>query len=894
MSIRNLKALFRPESVAVIGASTKANTIGMVVMRNLLRSEFAGPVMPVTTEHLSVSGVLAYPDIASLPQIPDLAVICSPPSTIPDVIRNLGDRGTRAAIIMTPSLRHTVGPNGRTMLEITLSEARRFGMRLLGPNSMGILVPGIGLNASFAHRDALPGKLAFVSQSGALCTAVLDWARPKGIGFSHFIHLGDSEGVDFGDVLDYLGSDPFTRAILLYIETIHERRNFMSAARAAARNKPLLAIKAGRSREGARAAISHTGVMAGSDAVFDAALRRAGILRVADIEEIFGAVETLARARPMKGQRLAIITNGGGIGVIASDDLAENNGELAQLPDDVIAKLKPLLPVCWTHGNPIDLGGGADGARYAKVLKVLLECKAIDATLVMYAPTAISNPNEVAEAVIKCAKDFPRANVMTCFVGHESVAKACQMFADAGMPAYETPRAAVQAFSHLVQYRRNQELLMEVPASAPSDFVPDTAFARRLITEAIASGTTTLREPEAKAVLAAYGIPTTETHIASSPEEAGRIAAGIGAYVALKILSQQIVHKSDVGGVMLNLKGATEVEKAAYSMLERVKATYPDAVIDGFTVQRQARRSGAQELIIGIATDPIFGPVILFGQGGVAAEVIGDRAVALPPLNMNLTAELISRTRVARLLEGYRGRPPANIEAIQLTLIQVSQLLIDIPEIVELDINPLFADANGVVAVDASICVAPDRQGTDRLAIRPYPQEIEEWFTMSDGRKARMRPIRPEDEPNHHIFFSKLTQEDIRFRFFGLVQSMAHSEMARLTQIDYDREMAFLGESEDADGNMETLGVVRTITDPDNDKAEFAIVIRSDLKGSGLGKRLLVKMIDYCRSRGTRCITGQVLKSNHRMVRFVEHLGFVAKRTPDVEIVDMELELQKH
>jgi len=893
MSTRNLKSLFRPQSIAVVGASTKPKSIGQVVMRNLLKGDFAGPVMPVTSEHPSVAGVLAYPDVACLPQVPDLALICTPPATVPGIIRTLGERGTKAACIMTSGLHHVTDDNASTMLELAMAEARRHDMRVLGPNSMGILVPGIGLNASYAHESAFNGKLAFVSQSGALCTAVLDWARTKEIGFSHFIHLGDTEGVDFGEALDYLGSDPSTRAILLYIETIHERRNFMSAARAAARNKPILAIKAGRSKEGARAAASHTGALAGSDAVFDAALRRAGMLRVRDIEEIFGAVETLARSKPMRGKRLAILTNGGGIGVIAADDLAEMGGELAQLPDEVIQKLNAFLPPNWSQGNPVDISGEADGERYVKALNILSECRAVDAVLVMHAPTAISDPNDVAAAIVKTTKDRPRANVMTCWVGNEAVHRARHLFGGAGMPAYETPRAAIQAFMHLIEYRKNQELLMEVPTSAPTDFTPDTARVRYLIADALAKGGGTLNEPEAKAVLEAYGIPTVETHVAQTPMVAGKIAMAMKGPVALKILSPDILHKSDVGGVVLNLHGAVEVEKAAHAMMERVQSVFPEAKIDGFTVQTMARRPGAQELIAGVATDPVFGPVIMFGQGGIAVEIIADRAMALPPLNMNLAAEVISRTRVSRLLEGYRGRPPANREAIQLALVQLSQLVVDFPEIVELDINPLFADSQGVLALDARMVVKPARPGTEHLAIRPYPKELEEWFTLTDGRKALLRPIRPEDEPNHHVFVSKLTPEDIRFRFFGLVHELPHTEMARLTQIDYDREMAFVAEIEGADGTPETLGVVRTVTDPDNDKAEFAIVVRSDLKGSGLGKRLLVKMIDYCRSRGTHAIAGQVLRDNPRMLSFVQHLGFVPIRTVDGDIVEVELDLKR-
>jgi acetyltransferase len=893
MSVHNLRALFRPQSVAVIGATNQAKAPGSVVMRNLLQADFAGPIMPVTADHKSVGGVLAYADVDSLPQAPDLAMICTPAQTVPDVIRALGLKGAGAACILTPALHQSVDANGVSCLEAAKAEAKRAGIRLLGPNSMGMLVPGIRLNASFAPENALPGKIAFVSQSGALCTTVLDWACAKGIGFSHFIHLGDSADVGFGDVLDYLGSDPHTRAILLYMESIDQRRNFMSAARAAARNKPLLVIKAGRSAEGAQAASSHTGTLAGSDMVFDAAIRRAGMLRVQDIEEIFGAVETLARSRPMKGQRLAIVTNGGGIGVIASDDLADGGGELADLPLEVVEKLDAILPPNWSHGNPIDVVGDADGKRYAQTLTALLDCKCIDAVLVMYAPTAISDPDEVAEAVIKVFRDKPRANIMTCWAGSAKVAHARKMFSDAGVPTFETPRAAVQGYLHLLEYRRNQEMLMEVPASAAADFIPDTPRARQIVAGVLARHDTMMTEAEAKSVLSAYGIPTVETRIARNPAEASRIAKDLGGDVALKILSPDIVHKSDVGGVVLNLDGPFEVEKAAYAMLDRVKATYPDARIEGFTVQPMVvRKPGTLELIVGVATDRLFGPVILFGQGGVAVEVIGDRAVALPPLNVNLAAELVKRTRVSRLLKGYRGRPPANVDALHTTLIRVSQMIVDIPEITELDINPLRCDATGVLALDAAIKVAASRAHDERLAIRPYPAEQEEIFTMTDGRPVMLRPIRPEDEPNHHVFVSKLTSEDIRFRFFGLVHELPHSEMARLTQIDYDREMAFIGELSNPDGSRETLGVVRTVTDPDNEAAEFAVVVRSDLKGSGLGKRLLVKMIEYCRDRGTGKIVGQVLRDNTRMLKFVQHLGFVQTKIVDGDIVEVEYDLK--
>ena len=892
MSVRNLKALLRPTSVAVIGATTKPHMPGAVVMRNLLQAGFGGPIMTVTADSGSVAGVLAYPDVERLPVAPDLAVVCSDAATVPGVIRALAEKGTRAACVMTPALSRTVMADGRNALEAAKDEAKKGGMRMLGPNSLGIIVPSIGLNASMAPDNALPGKIAFVSQSAALCTAVLDWASVKGIGFSHFIHIGESADVGFGDLLDYLGGDPYTRAILLYVESIDAKRGFMSAARAAARNKPVLMIKAGRSAEQVGEASFHTGALAVSDLVFDAAIRRAGMLRVRDIDEIFGAVETLAHARPIKGRRLGIVTNGGGIGIIAADDLCDGGGELAKLSGDLLGRLDTLLPPYWSRTNPVDMGGDADPDRYVKTLTELLDSKEVDAVLVMHSPTAITESSAIAEAIIKVFKERTRANIMTCWVGNQKVAQARRLFAEAGVPSFDTPRAAVEGYLHVLEYRHNQDMLMQVPPSAPVDFAPDPRLAKGLVQAAINRGETVLPEPAAKAMLEAYGIPTIAVRIAHSPAEASRLAGEIMGPVVLKILSHDIPHKSDVGGVVLNLTSPFEVEKAAHAMLERVHAINPNAKIDGFTVQSMAvRKPGTQELIIGVTTDPIFGPVILVGQGGVEVEVIADLAVGLPPLNMSLAAELVGRTRVSKLLKGYRGRPPANLEALHLTLTQISQMIIDIPELIELDINPLLCDPDGVIALDARIRLGTPLPKGQRMAIRPYPADQEEYFVMHDGREALLRPILPEDEPNHHVFIAKLTSEDARFRFFGMVHELPHTEMARLTQIDYDREMAFIGEVILADGGRETLGVVRTIADPDNEKAEFAIVIRSDLKRSGLGKRLMQKMIDYCRSRGTKAIVGQVLKDNTRMLGFIEHLGFHPVRSIDGDIVEVELVL---
>ncbi len=895
MSTRNLDHLFAPSSVAVIGASNRPQTVGALLMRNLLMGGFEGPIMPVHPSNNAVAGVLAYPDIASLPMTPDMAVICTPPRAVPGVIEALGQRGVKAAIVITAGLGQITDETGRTAQDRMGEMARTYDIRLLGPNCVGLLVPGVNLNASFLHEPARPGKVAFVSQSGALCTAVLDWATPRGIGFSHFISLGDNLDVDFGDTIDYLGTHPDVRAILLYIEAVRDARKFVSAARAASRNKPVLAIKAGRVAEGAKAAASHTGALAGADHVYDAAFRRAGILRVYNLEELFEAVETVAHQRRLYGERLAIMTNGGGIGVMAVDDLIDLRGTLATLSDETVAKLDGVLPSTWSGANPIDIIGDAPGSRYAAAMEILFQAPEVDSVLVMHAPTAISSPDEIAEKVIDLAGKNKRAHITTCFVGEGAVANARRMFARASIPTYETPDQAVRAFMHTVTFARNRRMLMETPPSLPVEFSPARTVSRLIVDASMSAGHLIMSEPDAKAVFAAYGIPTVETHIARTPDEAAEVADRMGCPVVVKVLSPDITHKSDVGGVVLDLNSPEETRQAAQNIQDRVGRTYPDARMDGFTVQKMMRRPGAHELIVGVATDSVFGLVILFGEGGTAVEVIADRAVTLPPLNMNLARNLIENTRIFRRLQGYRERPAADLDAICLTLIKVSQLVSDVPEIVELDINPLFADSHGVLAVDARIKLDPQqKRGPHRLAIRPYPKELEEPFTLTSGETVLLRPIRPEDEPKHYDFVSRLTPEDIRFRFFGLVKELPHDQMARLTQIDYSREMAFIARGDmDKDGEEETLGVVRTVTDADNERAEFSIVVRSDLKGSGLGVALLEKMIRYCRSRGTRLMVGQVLKDNTRMLHFCENLGFERVRVLDEEVVELELALQE-
>jgi acetyltransferase len=882
MTVRNLKYLFEPRSVAVIGASQRPHSVGATVLHNLVVGGFAGPIMPVNPKYKMLDGLEVYARVRDLPQAPDLAIICTPPDTIPDLIDELGKRGTRAVVVLTAGLNGTLHHNGKTIKQAMLDAAKPYLLRILGPNCVGLLVPGIGLNASFAHTGALPGKIALVSQSGALVTGMLDWAKSRGIGFSKFVSLGDSADIDFGDLLDYLASDANTQAVLLYIEDIRDARKFMSAARAAARTKPVLVLKAGRAPEGAKAAASHTGALAGADAVYDAAIRRAGMLRVFSTEDLFDAVETLARARPLYGERVAIVTNGGGPGVMATDALIDSQGKLAALSDETLAALDEFLPATWSRGNPVDIIGDAPAERYVQTLQTLMNSHDADAILFIHAPTAIVPSADIADQVAPIVKNSGRS-VFSCWLGGDSVAQARRVFSDAGLPTYSTPEDAVRGFMQTVQYRRNQDLLIEVPSSIAIDTAPDREGATAIVRKVIESGRNLLSEAEAKQVLAAYGVPIVETAVAATPDEAAQLAEKIGYPIAIKILSPDITHKSDVGGVVLDLESADAVRKAAEGMRQRIHELFPDAVLHGFTVQAMARRPHARELIVGVATDPVFGPVILFGRGGTAVEVIADRAIGLPPLNTVLARDLVSRTRVAKQLAGYRACPPADMDAVYRTLIRISQLAIDLPEIAELDINPLVANEAGVIALDARIKVhAADKAGMDRLAIRPYPGELEERIVW-EGEDILLRPIKPEDGKQHLEFFNALDPEDVRYRIFTRMRELQPSQLARLTQVDYDREMAFVAVRDVGDGKTETLGVARAIADPDNVAAEFAVIVRSDLKGHHLGRILMEKLIAYCKSRGTQEIIGEALSHNKRVLELVAGLGFTVGPMPDGE-----------
>jgi acetyltransferase len=874
MSIRNLDALFAPRSVAVFGASERPASVGGTVWHNL-STEFTGRLYPVNPKYSALGGVRAFANVKALPEAPDLAVICTPAATIAPIIADLGARGTRAAIVVTAGL-------DKAQKQAMLDAARVHTLRILGPNCIGMLAPHLGLNASFSHIGAKPGDLAFVSQSGALVTAMLDWAGSRGIGFSHFVSLGEHADIDFGDMLDFLGSDPKTRAILLYIESVEESHKFMSAARAAARNKPVIVVKAGRSAAGQAAAASHTGALAGSDAVFDAAIARSGMLRVTSLQDLFLAAETLARFRDGPSGGLIVLTNGGGAGVMAADAAASAGVPLPDLSPDMLSRLNAVLPSNWSHANPVDIIGDAPAQRYVDALNALSADPHSDhAVLFIQAPTAIVPSTQIAQAVLPHALQAPR-RVMGCWLGDGAVAEARQVFRGAGIPDFDTPEEAVRAFSFLRTYRLHQAELLQTPPARSAAHPVDLPRIRTIVDDVLSSGRELLTEPEAKALLDAAGLPVVATRVVGTQaDEALTAAAELGYPVALKILSHTISHKSDVGGVRLNIGTEPELREACVAMLARVRELRPDADVQGFTVQRMIKLTHAHELIIGASVDPVFGPVILFGQGGTAVEVLADRALALPPLNTPLALAQIERTRVAKLLHGYRDEPAADIAGVAQVLVSVSQLLADVPEIAELDINPLLVNHEGAVALDARVRVSAKRPaGAANFAIQPYPQQlVESWVWQ--GEAITLRPIRPEDEGQHRRFLEQLDPEDIRLRVFYSRRNIEHSELARLTQIDYAREMAFIATRPTTDNGEETLGTVRASVDPDNQTAEFGVIVRSDIKSSGLGYRLMTKMIEHLRARGTHRLVGTVLRENKGMLQLAQRLGFQESTNPD-------------
>jgi acetyltransferase len=870
MSVRNLEALFRPASVAVIGASDREGSLGAIVMRNLKAAGFKGPIWPVNRRHATVGDEPSWLQVASLPQAPDLAVICTPAHTVPELLTALGRKGARAAIVLAGGTRQSTLERP-ALAQSMLDAARPHLLRILGSQSLGVQVPAAGLNASCAPDQALPGTLAFVTQSGMLGTAVLDWAKGRGIGFSHFISLGDSVDVDLGDALDYLGSDSATRAILVYMESVGQARKFMSAARAAARNKPVIVVKAGRAQAGVLAVSEQGAPGIEPDEVFDAAVRRAGMLRVGTLEALFDAAETLVRARPHHGQRLAILANGRGAGALAADALARGMGQLADLSDATMEALNKCLPAPWSHANPVDVTGDAQESRYQDALRILLSAPEVDAVLFLHAPSALVSADGIAAACLPLMQQAVKP-VLVCWLGDAAVAKARTVSRIAGVPCYGTPERAIAAWLQMSEHARNQDALQQLPLEILEDSAPDRAKALEVFEEVRRGGEDWLNGAQAQALLDTYGIPAQPTRMAHNMEEAVAMSVKTGFPVALKIISSQILHKSEVGGVALGLASGDEVRAAAIKMRQSVARLKPRASVMGFTVQPMASRPDARKLTLGIACDPVFGPVVFLGEGGSA----GGRChvLELPPLNSQLALGMVSRCQREFQLEGVHGAAAVDVQALVGTLLKVSRMACELPLLAELQINPLMVDAQGVLALDVSARVhgaVPARPHL--LAIQPYPSGLEETFHLA-GHDLLVRPIRPEDGQRLMAFYAQTTPSDMRLRFFMARREVSHSELARYSQIDYDREMTFIALAPQPFGEWAMVAEVRAVCDPDNERAEFAIQVASDWQGKGLGRLMMDKLVLYLRGRGTAQVVGECLLENACMASLARAAGF--------------------
>ncbi|MFC4728017.1 GNAT family N-acetyltransferase [Coralloluteibacterium thermophilus] len=895
-----LDALFRPQSIAVVGGSPRERSLGRAIAANLRAGGFAGRLSVVTPRHPEIDGQPTVPRLRDLDHVPDLVVVTVFPERVPKVVEEAGSLGVRVVVVITAGL----GQGPGSLRERVAAVARRHHVRLVGPNCLGVLAPYAKVNASFAAHPARPGDLALLAQSGAIVTATVEWANARNIGFSGIVSLGDMADVDIGELLDHFATDPTTRAILLYMETVGEPRRFMSAARAAARAKPVIVVKAGRHAAGARAAASHTGALAGRDAVYDAALRRAGVLRVNDLEELFAAANTLSHLRPFDGRRLAILTNGGGVGVLAVDRLIDLGGEVAELSSETVARLDAALPPIWSRGNPLDLGGDADAGRYIAALDALLDDDQCDAVFLLHTPTALVSPVALAQRIAAHlrARRSPKP-VLACWLGE--IPGTREPFDAIGVPSYRTLSGAVRGFVHLVRYRQSLEQLMATPPSLPEDFTPDVARARAVIAAALARGEPWLGPEAVAELLAAYRIEMPPVVLARDADAAAAAAEPLFrryAHLVVKISSPDIQHKSDVRGVALDLGTVDEVFECARAMLARAAALRPDARIDGVVLQPMLRHPQARELIAGLGEDPDFGPVVLFGTGGTDVELMDDAALALPPLHMGLAHDLIRRTRVSRLLDAIRGHDAADRDAVALTLVKLSQMSADLPEIRELDINPLLADADGVVALDARVRIEaapslPGPSGEDtnpRFAIKPYPKSLEGELVLRGDRHVRTRAVRPDDEDRLRRFFERVEPQDIRQRYFAPVKHFSRTFIARLTQIDYARVIVIIA----VDAEDEVLGVAQIHADPEPvagepREGEYAILLRSDLKGQGLGWQLMRKLIEHARRAGLTRITGQVLRENENMLAMCRQLGFEVQPDPDdigIALVSLPIE----
>ena len=893
MAIHRLENIFNPQRIALIGVTANPRSVGGKVLGNLVGSGYRGVVYPVNPDFEAVMGISCYASLGQLPRPVDVGVICAPAPKVPALVRECGEAGIPGVVIVSAGFRET-GAEGRALEEQVLAEARRFGsLRILGPNCLGVIVPGRQLNMSFAGAMPKSGHVAFISQSGALCAAVLDWARAENIGFSLVASIGNALDVDFGDLIDYLGEDEKTRSIILYVESIGQARKFMTAARAFARGKPIVAYKAGRFPESAQVAASHTGALAAEDAVYDAAFQRAGLARVLDIGEIFDCAELVGRQRIPLGPRLAVVTNAGGPGVMAADALIASGGQLAPLGAETLSRLDEVLPPSWSHGNPVDVLGDARSKRLAKAVEIVLQDAGADAVLVIVTPQAMTNPTAMAQALAQLV-DASAKPVLAAWLGGESMAEGRRVLSEAGVAGYRTPEQAVRAFMTLVAYARNLESLHETPRDIPVAFTPDRRRLHAEFRRLAGADRRTLSERDSKAMLEAYGIPTALPQAAATADEAARLAVQAGFPVVLKVLSPDITHKSDVGGVVLDLKDAEAVRLAFAEIGERARRLAPGARLEGVTVQPMVARENGVEMILGIKKDPVFGTVVMAGRGGTEAELFADRSLGLPPLNEPLARRMLESLRIWPLLDGYRGRPPAAKEALLETLIRLSYFAADYPEVAELDINPLLVTPERVIALDARLVVEPAAEAApapfSHLALRPYPEELVRLARLSDGTAVRLRPIRPEDEPLWMELLAGCSRESIYARFRHFFQWQSHQAAVRYCFIDYDREIAMVAELE-REGRRELLGVGRLVADPDHESVEYAVLVGDKWQNRGLGSVLTECCLEIARGWGLKRVVAQTGHDNARMRALFQRLGFATTPSADGSVIDAVMEL---
>jgi acetyltransferase len=868
-----LNRFFTPKSVAIVGASERPESVGYRLLLNMQEAEFKGGLYPVNNKREQILGLKAYPDLNSVPEDLDLVVISTPAPTVPAVMRQCGEKGVNSVIIITAGFGE-LGEEGHRLQQEVLDIAHRYNIRLIGPNCLGVARPSGFLNATFGDGVIQDGNLALLSQSGAVCTAILDWAKSQDIGFSTVVSMGGAADIDFGEVLDYLATDTKTTGILMYVEGIRDARRFLSGLKAAARLKPVVLIKSGRHEAGIKAAMSHTGAMVGGDSVFDAAIERAGVVRVYSISELFSAARVLANNYEVTQDRLAIITNAGGPGVMSTDRAEDVGIKMAELSDESLHALNEVLPTHWSHANPVDILGDATSERYKQSLDVCLKDDNIDGVLVILTPQAMTNPTEVAEFIIEGAKTSKKP-VLAAWTGGAKVEEGRALFANSNVAHFNTPEVAVDAFGFLANYAQNQILLKQIPSPSDERVAPDAKGARLIIERVLAEGRDVLTAQEAKAILAAFNIPVNQTVKVTSAKDAMIAAETLRFPVVLKINMPEFSHKSDIGGVRLNIGSVEEVSRHFTEMEHAIKSKYPEIKEVGMTVEGMFKSDSGRELMIGVVRDPVFGPAISFGLGGTMVEVLKDNAVALPPLNAYMVERMIGKTKAAKYLNAFRNMPAANQQALVDVLLNISEMVSELPEILELDINPLIVDAKGAIAVDARIKAHSSHQLSRyaHMAIHPYPHELTQRYLTASGATVTIRPIRPEDAKMEKDFVARLSEKTKYFRYHQALQELTPEMLVRFTQIDYDKEMAFVAITDDPNLPDE-LGVGRYSVNPDGHSVEFAIVVADDCQRLGIGSKIMRTLMETAKNKGMLFFEAEVLKDNTPTLEMVKKLGF--------------------